>query len=260
MIEPCRWIHTVGMRFPIDVAYLDADGVVVKTIQMHRHRVGHSGRPRPIGDRSRGRCVRPLGSAGRRRRRGSRATRRAAVRRMSTLWLVATPIGNLGDLAPRAVDTLRHAKLICCEDTRRTGLLLQHAGIKARAARRVQRPHRSRPDRRRARGVGLRRRGGDRQRRRHPRNLRSGRADRAGRDRRRPHGERDPRTERGDHGGDDQRAADRPVRVRGIPAPQGSRTCRPDRRDRRRDPHVGDLRGAAPGAAHARRSARGVRG
>ncbi len=50
---------------------------------------------------------------------------------MSTLWLVATPIGNLGDLAPRAVDTLRHARLICCEDTRRTGLLLQHAGIKA---------------------------------------------------------------------------------------------------------------------------------
>jgi 16S rRNA (cytidine1402-2'-O)-methyltransferase len=50
---------------------------------------------------------------------------------MSTVWLVATPIGNLGDLAPRAVDTLRHAALICCEDTRRTGLLLQHAGIKA---------------------------------------------------------------------------------------------------------------------------------
>jgi len=50
---------------------------------------------------------------------------------MSTVWLVATPIGNLGDLAPRAVDTLRHAALICCEDTRRTGLLLQRAGIKA---------------------------------------------------------------------------------------------------------------------------------
>ncbi len=50
---------------------------------------------------------------------------------MSTLWLVATPIGNLADLAPRAVDTLRHAALICCEDTRRTGLLLQHFGIKA---------------------------------------------------------------------------------------------------------------------------------
>ena len=40
VIEPCRWIHTVGMRFPIDVAYRDADDVVIKTIQMHRNRVG----------------------------------------------------------------------------------------------------------------------------------------------------------------------------------------------------------------------------
>lgn len=40
VIEPCRWIHTIGMKFPIDVAYLDADGVVVKTIQMHRYRMG----------------------------------------------------------------------------------------------------------------------------------------------------------------------------------------------------------------------------
>ncbi len=50
---------------------------------------------------------------------------------MSTLWLVATPIGNLGDLAPRAVNVLAAAELVCCEDTRRTGLLLQHAGVKA---------------------------------------------------------------------------------------------------------------------------------
>ena len=48
-----------------------------------------------------------------------------------TLWLVATPIGNLGDLPPRAVEVLAGAALVCCEDTRRTGRLLQHAGIRA---------------------------------------------------------------------------------------------------------------------------------
>jgi uncharacterized protein len=35
-----RWIHTVGMRFPLDVAYLDAEGHVVKTMRMKPNRVG----------------------------------------------------------------------------------------------------------------------------------------------------------------------------------------------------------------------------
>jgi len=50
---------------------------------------------------------------------------------VATLWLVATPIGNLGDLSPRAIEVLGAAEAVCCEDTRRTGRLLQYAGIRA---------------------------------------------------------------------------------------------------------------------------------
>jgi 16S rRNA (cytidine1402-2'-O)-methyltransferase len=47
------------------------------------------------------------------------------------LVIVATPIGNLGDLSPRAVEALAGADAIACEDTRRTRKLLSHAGVKA---------------------------------------------------------------------------------------------------------------------------------
>lgn len=46
-----------------------------------------------------------------------------------TLTLVATPIGNLSDISARAVEALQAADVVCCEDTRRTGMLLQHLGI-----------------------------------------------------------------------------------------------------------------------------------
>ena len=49
-----------------------------------------------------------------------------------SLVLVGTPIGNLGDLAPRAAEALAGADAVCCEDTRRTGKLLSLAGIERR--------------------------------------------------------------------------------------------------------------------------------
>ena len=49
LLQPARSVHTVGMRFPIDVAYCDRDLVVLETVCMPRHRVG---RPR-----LRARCV-----------------------------------------------------------------------------------------------------------------------------------------------------------------------------------------------------------
>lgn len=49
-----------------------------------------------------------------------------------TLFLVGTPIGNLGDMTDRARQTLVAADLVAAEDTRRTGRLLAHFGIKAK--------------------------------------------------------------------------------------------------------------------------------
>lgn len=45
------------------------------------------------------------------------------------LYIVPTPVGNLGDMTPRAVETLRNVDMILCEDTRTSGVLLKHFGI-----------------------------------------------------------------------------------------------------------------------------------
>ncbi|WP_226635501.1 16S rRNA (cytidine(1402)-2'-O)-methyltransferase [Novosphingobium profundi] len=51
------------------------------------------------------------------------------------LYIVATPIGNLGDITMRAVDVLRGVEAVACEDTRITGKLMHHLGFKTRLIR-----------------------------------------------------------------------------------------------------------------------------
>lgn len=53
----------------------------------------------------------------------------AGTVRSGSLYVVATPIGNLGDLSPRALETLKRVAAICAEDTRHTRQLLAHFGV-----------------------------------------------------------------------------------------------------------------------------------
>jgi len=51
---------------------------------------------------------------------------------MATLYIIGTPIGNLGDISFRAAEILKSADLVACEDTRRTLKLLNHLGVKVK--------------------------------------------------------------------------------------------------------------------------------
>lgn len=57
---------------------------------------------------------------------------RASAVEAGTLYVVATPIGHLGDLSPRAQDILREVDCIACEDTRTSATLLRHFAIETR--------------------------------------------------------------------------------------------------------------------------------
>ena len=92
-----------------------------------------------------------------RRPRGAPRVSDAEPTRRGALVLVATPIGNLGDLSPRAVEALRDADVIAAEDTRRTRALLSARGVPAAGRLRSVHAHNEQRERRLGRRRGARR-------------------------------------------------------------------------------------------------------
>ena len=67
--------------------------------------------------------------------------------KIGTVFLVATPIGNLGDITYRAIEILKTIPLIAAEDTRKTKILLNHFGINTPLISYFEHNHFSRIDR-----------------------------------------------------------------------------------------------------------------
>ncbi len=137
-----------------------------------------------------------FGDAGRRRRRLSRARSVAGK-----LYLVGTPIGNLGDITVRALDTLRLTKHVAAEDTRRTRQLLTHFAIAERHLHALDANASPRKNRRAAAAAGERGRSVVGHRRGHAVGQRSGNGVGAGRARAGHRRVSHPRTERSDRRG-----------------------------------------------------------
>ena len=175
------------------------------------------------------------------------------------LLLVATPIGNLDDLSPRAIAAFRDADLVACEDTRHTGLLLHRLNLKKPLVSLHEHNERARA----AAAPGAARGGRDdrrRLRRRHAAALRSGL---------RAH----PRRDRGGSSGSKPiPGASAPLAalvVSGLPPypftfagfapPKSGKRRTFYRAPRRPRPHLRRLRVAAPAAREPRRRDRGAR-